>query len=64
MAWGLHTGNVMPFVDSQFSEERLGEQIEVVAGYVRRIDAEPMPLRSIFTVLRARYGNVFLQGRV
>ena len=45
------SGNVMSFVDSQFSETALGERVEVVAGCVRRIDAEPMPLRSIFTAL-------------
>lgn len=44
-------GNVMSFVDSQFSEEGLGERIEEVAGCVRGIDAQPMPLRSIFTAL-------------
>jgi ABC-2 type transport system ATP-binding protein len=45
------TGNVISFVDSQFSEEDLGERIGVVAGCVRRIDAQPMALRSIFTTL-------------
>ncbi len=44
-------GNVMSFVASQFSEEQLGERIEGVAGCVRRIDAEPMTLRSIFKTL-------------
>ena len=44
-------GNVLAFVDTRFSEEALGERIESVVAGVRRIDAQPMPLRSIFTTL-------------
>lgn len=44
-------GNVLSFVDTQFSEGNLAEQVESVAGTPRRIDAQPMSLRSIFTTL-------------
>lgn len=49
---GVQTsGNVLTFVDTHFSETRFGEQIAAFVGGVRRIDAEPMALRSIFTTL-------------
>jgi ABC-2 type transport system ATP-binding protein len=49
---GVQTnGNVLTFVDTRFSETRFGEQVASFAGSVRRIDAEPMPLRAIFTTL-------------
>lgn len=44
-------GNVLEFVDTRFSEDHLGERIESVLDGVRRVDVEPMPLRSIFTTL-------------
>jgi ABC-2 type transport system ATP-binding protein len=44
-------GNVVEFIDTRFSEDRLGERIESVLDGVRRVDVEPMPLRSIFTTL-------------
>lgn len=44
-------GNVLEFVDTRFSEDHLGERIESVLEGVRRVDVEPMPLRSIFTTL-------------
>jgi len=44
-------GNVLSFVDTHFSEQMLAEQIESIAGPPRRIDAQPMTLRSIFTTL-------------
>lgn len=44
-------GSVLTFVDTRFSEDRLGERIESLVGGVRRIDAQPMGLRSIFTTL-------------
>lgn len=44
-------GNVLSFVDTQFSEGNLAEQVESGAGTPRRIDAQPMSLRSIFTTL-------------
>ena len=44
-------GNVLSFVDTQFSESALTQQIESVAGAAKRIDAQPMPLRSIFTTM-------------
>jgi ABC-2 type transport system ATP-binding protein len=44
-------GNVLMFVDSRFSDDALGERVHSLVGEVRRIDAHPMPLRSIFTTL-------------
>jgi ABC-2 type transport system ATP-binding protein len=44
-------GNVLAFVDSRFKEEKLGERIASVLSGVRRVDAQPMGLRSIFTTL-------------
>jgi len=53
-------GSVLMFVDTQFSEERLGDRIRSLVGEVRRIDTQPMALRSIFTTLAraARDGSV------
>lgn len=45
------SGNVLSFVDTQFSESMLTEQLEFIAGTPKRIDAKPMSLRSIFTTL-------------
>src|SRR6266704_3277029 len=44
-------GSVLVFVDTQFSEDNLGERIGSLVGDVRGIDAQPMGLRSIFTTL-------------
>jgi ABC-type multidrug transport system ATPase subunit len=44
-------GNVVEFIDTRFSEDHLGERIESVLDGVRRVDVEPMALRSIFTTL-------------
>jgi ABC-2 type transport system ATP-binding protein len=44
-------GNVVMFVDSRFSEDRLGAEIGTLKGSIRNIDAQPMSLRSIFTAL-------------
>jgi ABC-2 type transport system ATP-binding protein len=44
-------GNVVMFVDSRFSEDRLGTEIGALNGGVRNVDARPMSLRSIFTAL-------------
>jgi len=44
-------GNVLMFVDTRFSEMHLKERLSALDGDVRRVDAEPMPLRAIFTVL-------------
>jgi ABC-2 type transport system ATP-binding protein len=44
-------GNVVMFVDSRFSEDRLGAGIESLNGGVRNVDARPMSLRAIFTAL-------------
>lgn len=54
------TGNVLTFVDTQFSEENLPERVRSLFAGVRMIDAQPMTLRSIFTTLAraARSGAV------
>ena len=44
-------GNVLSFVDTRYSEEDLRARVCALFGTVRHIDAEPMPLRSIFTTL-------------
>jgi len=44
-------GNVVMFVDSRFSEDRLRSGIAALPGGVRSVDARPMSLRSIFTAL-------------
>lgn len=45
------SGGVAQFVDSSFREDSVGERVRSLLGGVRGIDAEPMPLRSIFTAL-------------
>jgi ABC-2 type transport system ATP-binding protein len=57
-------GNVLTFVDAKFSEDGLGERIQSLVGAVRRIDAQPMGLRRIFTALAraARDGAVPAKG--
>lgn len=46
----LHeTGNVLTFVDTQFSEFDLGERIRSQIEGVRDIEVQPMSLRAIFT---------------
>jgi ABC-2 type transport system ATP-binding protein len=44
-------GNVLMFVEIQFSDEGLGELVRLRCEGVRQIDAKPMSLRSIFTTL-------------
>jgi len=44
-------GNVLTFVDTQFSEGHVGERLRALVGNVRTVDAQPMALRSIFTTL-------------
>lgn len=52
-------GNVLTFVDTQFSEQDLGDQVRGLFDGVRTIDAQPMTLRFIFTTLArsARNGS-------
>jgi len=52
-------GNVLTFVETQFSKDELGARIAAAITKVRSVDVQPMPLRSIFTVL-AR--NAQLEG--
>ena len=44
-------GNVVSFVDTRYSEADLGERVRSLLGPVRRIDTQPLPLRSVFTTL-------------
>jgi ABC-2 type transport system ATP-binding protein len=44
-------GNVLSFVETRFSEEELSARIAAVVPTVRSVDVQPMPLRTIFTVL-------------
>jgi ABC-2 type transport system ATP-binding protein len=44
-------GNVVMFVDSRFSEDRLVAGIASLSGGVRNVDTQPMSLRAIFTAL-------------
>jgi ABC-2 type transport system ATP-binding protein len=44
-------GSVLSFVDARFDENDFGERVRTLISDVRRIDAQPMPLRSIFTTL-------------
>jgi ABC-2 type transport system ATP-binding protein len=44
-------GNVLMFVETQFSDKGLGELVRLRCEGVRQIDAKPMSLRSIFTTL-------------
>ena len=44
-------GNVLMFVDTHFSDDALGVLVRTLCDGVRRIDAKPMSLRSIFTTL-------------
>ena len=44
-------GSVVTFVDARFSEDALGEKIRSLLNGVRRIEIQPMALRSIFTAL-------------
>ncbi len=45
------SGAAMTFVDSHFSEGELKGSVGTLLAGVRRVEAEPMSLRSIFTVL-------------
>jgi ABC-2 type transport system ATP-binding protein len=44
-------GNVLSFVESRFSEDRLRAGIDLLNGSVRNVDTRPMSLRAIFTAL-------------
>jgi ABC-2 type transport system ATP-binding protein len=50
------TGNVLAFVDTRFKEEKLRERIAAVLEGVRRVEAQPMGLRAIFTTLARETG--------
>lgn len=44
-------GTVLSFVDTRHTPEQFGERVRQVLGPVKRIDVQPMPLRSVFTTL-------------
>jgi ABC-2 type transport system ATP-binding protein len=44
-------GNVLSFIDTQFSEAQLAARVAALIGRVRDIDAQPIALRSIYTTL-------------
>jgi ABC-2 type transport system ATP-binding protein len=44
-------GNVVEFMDTRFSEDHSRERLRLFFDGIRAIDADPMPLRSIFTTL-------------
>jgi ABC-2 type transport system ATP-binding protein len=44
-------GNILSFVETQFSEDELGARIAATVPRALRVDVKSMPLRSIFTVL-------------
>jgi hypothetical protein len=50
-------GNILTFVHSRFSEQDLGERIHSVLDGIRRIDAQPMALRSIFIAVASEAQN-------
>ena len=53
-------GNVLTFVETRYAEATLGERVRACVAGVRRIDAEPLPLRAIFVALARRRGLVRL----
>ena len=42
-------GNVLSFIDTQFSERQLAARVTVLIGNVRAIEVQPIALRSIYT---------------
>jgi len=44
-------GNVLSFVDTQYSEEATHSRIAAVLGATRAVDVQPMALRAMFTTL-------------
>jgi hypothetical protein len=44
-------GNVLSFVDTEFSEGDVNERLRSLIGSVKTVDAQPMALRKIFTTL-------------
>ena len=50
-------GNVLTFVETQFTDESLGELVRMLCRGVRQIDARPMTLRAIFTALASAARN-------
>ena len=44
-------GNVLTFVDTQYSQAELGPRLTALLGPVARIEAQPMGLRAMFTAL-------------
>ena len=55
-------GNVLSFVDTQFSDERLAADIGSLLSGIRQVDVEPLPLRIIFTTLARERQQSGAQG--
>ncbi|HEY4941662.1 MAG TPA: ABC transporter ATP-binding protein [Rhizomicrobium sp.] len=50
-------GNVLTFVDTQYSADELGPRLTALVGPVRLLEAQPMGLRAMFTALARRARN-------
>jgi ABC-2 type transport system ATP-binding protein len=44
-------GSVLTFVDTQYRAEDIAERLRVLLGPIRHLDAEPLPLREVFTTM-------------
>jgi len=55
-------GNVLRFIETRFSEADLAARVQATLGAVKHVDAEPMPLRSVFTTLARAARNNAKQG--
>jgi len=44
-------GNVLSFMDIQYSEGNLAARLAAVVGVVRHVEARPVALRSVYTTL-------------
>ena len=44
-------GHVLSFVDTSFDEQHLSARVAAMVGSVRRVEVQPMTLRTIYTVL-------------
>ena len=50
-------GNVLSFVDIQYSERELAARIGTLLGAVRQVEAKPVALRSVYTALARAIRN-------
>jgi len=54
-------GNVLSFVDIQYSEGNLAARLAAVVGAVRHVEARPVALRSVYTTLARAVRDVGVQ---